>query len=307
MQRHSILSLAVGVVVVCALSLVVGIDARGSPAMTAGAAATGTATYTDPAGDVHGTAPDITTVAVADDYATGTITVTLTASGYAASSAAYTVVRVYLDIDKNPATGAPDQDGAEYGLGAAKDASGSGWWIDRWDGSAYTDVPQSAGMNFTRSGDTMIWTFNKSDIGGSTGFRLWAWSAAWDSGDNEIGEDVAPDDGTWSYDLSTPPVVVKPVIGAPIATPARAVAGKRMAVVFPVTRSDTGKPLTTGKMICDPSVLGMVIRHAESFSSGKARLSFLIPKSAKGKLVKVKVTIKAGAQSATRIATFRAS
>jgi hypothetical protein len=314
MKKHSIQSLAAGVVAVCALSLVAGIDARGSAAMSAGAAATGSATYTDPGGDVQGTAPDITTVAVADDYAAGTITVTLTASGYAASSAAYTVIRVYLDTDKNPATGSADQGGVEYGLGAGKDASGSGWWIDRWDGSTYVDLPQSAAIGFTRSGDTMTWTFNKSDIGGSTGFNMSAWSAAWDSGDNQIGEDVAPDDGTWSYVLSAPPpppptpspsVVVKPVIGTPIVNPARAIAGKRMTVVFPVTRSDTGAPLTTGKMICDPSVSGKVIRHAESFKGGKARLSFLIPKSAKGKLLKVKVTIKVGGQSVTKIASFR--
>jgi len=306
MRRHIILSLAAGAAAVCALALVAGVEARGSQAMTGGAAAT---TYTDPGGDVHGTAADITTVAVGDDYATGTITVTLTANGYTASSAPYTVIRVYLDTDKNPATGSPNQGGVEYGLGAARDASGSGWWIDRWDGSKYVDMPQSAAMNFTRSGDTMTWTFNKSDIGGSTGFNLSAWSAAWDSSDNQIGEDTAPDDGTWSYSLSTPPppspVVVKPVIGTPLATPARAVAGKRLTVVFPVTRSDTGAPLTTGKMICDPSVSGKVIRHAESFTGGKARLSFLIPKSAKGKLLKVKVTIKAGTASATKIASFR--
>ena len=71
------------------------------------------------------------------------------------------------------------------------------------------------------------------------------------------------------------------------------------------TRSDTGAPLTTGKMVSDPSVAGKVLVHAESFKGGNAKLSFLIPRTAKGKLLKVKVTIKAGAKSATTVATFR--
>ena len=48
-----------------------------------------------------------------------------------------------------------------------------------------------------------------------------------------------------------------------------------------------------------------MIRHAESFKAGKARLSFLVPKTAKGKQLKVKVTIKAGTQSATKVVVFR--
>lgn len=96
----------------------------------------------------------------------------------------------------------------------------------------------------------------------------------------------------------------KPVIGPPLTVPAQAVAGKRFAVSFKVTRSDTGTPLTSGTMICDPSVTGKVIPHAESFRGGTARLSFVIPASAKG-MLKVKVTIKAAGQSATKVASFR--
>ena len=86
-----------------------------------------------------------------------------------------------------------------------------------------------------------------------------------------------------------------PVIGKPVMTPTRVMAGKRVTVTFPVTRSDAAqpKPLTSGTMVCDPSIGGKVIPHAESFTNGVARLSFVVPKTAKGKLLKVKVTIKA--------------
>ena len=97
----------------------------------------------------------------------------------------------------------------------------------------------------------------------------------------------------------------KPVIGQPVTVPARPAAGKPFTVSFHVTRSDTGETLKSGKMICDPSVAGTVIRHAESFKGGTARLVFVVPTNSAGKLLKVKVTIKAGGQSATRVSTFR--
>jgi hypothetical protein len=99
--------------------------------------------------------------------------------------------------------------------------------------------------------------------------------------------------------------VVKPVIGQPAGVPAQPLAGKRFTVSFKVKRSDTGGPLTSGKMLADPSVAGKVIRHVESFRGGTARLSFVVPANAAGKTLRVKVTITAGGRSATRIASFR--
>jgi hypothetical protein len=241
-------------------------------------------------------------------------------AGYSAAFAddSTRVVRVYMDTDQNVATGALDQGGIEYTLAAARNASDNGWWIDRWDGTRYVEIPQSAGMHFTASGDTLAWTFNKTDIGGAAGFAFFTWASTWDANDAQTGEDDGPDAGTWVYDLSTPPpptpapapktpqgVTLKAVLGAPIVVPAKPIAGKAFTVVFHVTRNDTGAALTTGKMICDPSVNGKVLPHTESFKSGTAKLSFLIPKTMKGKQLAVKVTIKVGTQSTTRVVTYR--
>jgi probable HAF family extracellular repeat protein len=125
--------------------------------------------------------------------------------------------------------------------------------------------------------------------------------------------DSKPEDNTVTVKASVPPAPpppplpaapVRPVIAAAKLTPARAVGGKRLVVTFAVTRSDNGRPLTRGKLICDPSVAGKMIAHVESFANGRARLAFTIPKSAKGKLLKVRVTIKAGTAT-TRVATVR--
>src|SRR5262249_6614708 len=154
-------------------------------------------------------------------------------------------------------------------LAAERDAEGSSWWIQRWNGSKYVDAAQSSSMSFSRTGDTMTWTVNRTDIGVETGFGFYVWSSTWDANDNQTGEDNAPDDGSCTYDLTkpatTPTPVVRPVIGAPALTPAKPLAGKRLTVVFPVTRSDTGAALTTGTMIFDLSVAGKTLPHSETF------------------------------------------
>lgn len=311
MTRHGIPVRAAGVVAVVVLSLAAALATGGSAATNHQGLMTGSKTYTDPTGDVRGTAPDITSVLIVDEPTTGTIGISVTAAGYGSIGAdSYPMVHVYLDSDKNPSTGSPNQGGTEYMLGAAREPSGSGWWVARWEGSKYVDAPQSGTMRFTRSGDAMTWTVNKTDIGVTSGMNIFVWSSTWSADDQQTGEDVAPDDGFWSFDLSTPapltpPVVLKPVIGAPTVTPAKPVAGKRFTIAFPVTRSDNGAVLARGTMVCDPSVAGKVLPHAEQFKAGKARLSFAVPRTAKGKSLKVKVTIKLGTQSTTRVATFR--
>jgi hypothetical protein len=101
------------------------------------------------------------------------------------------------------------------------------------------------------------------------------------------------------------PAVVKPVIGQPATAPAQPLAGKRFTLSFKVKRSDTGRPLTSGKMTGAASIAGKRIRHTTSFRGGTARLSFVVPANAAGKALKVKLTITTGGRSATKVASFR--
>ncbi len=94
----------------------------------------------------------------------------------------------------------------------------------------------------------------------------------------------------------------KPVIGPAATVPARPQAGKRFTASFKVTRSDTGAPLRGGKMTCTPSVGGKAIPHTDSFSGGTARVSFVVPATAK--VVKVVLSIAFGGRTATRTFMF---
>jgi hypothetical protein len=313
--------------------------------------------WTDPVGDAQG-GPDITLVAIHSDPSTRQITFTVTASGmYAAPSGALSHrVSLWIDTDKNPNTGDP-QDGTEYGLSARYDSTGSWWGFWKWDGSQWPSVPDSPTVFFKHTGDVMTWTVNASDLGGATSFRFYVVARTFDpSGNTLVARDDAPDgDAWWEYDVlaSTPPTTTTPTtpattpttpttttpaptappakilaveISAPKTVPRYPIAGKRFTASFDVQveKQDTATvidittgqpkgeativtwdPLLKGKMVCDPSVAGRVIPHTESFKAGKARLSFLVPKTAKGKQLKVKLTIKAEGKTATKIATFR--
>ena len=107
-------------------------------------------------------------------------------------------------------------------------------------------------------------------------------------------------------DAPKPPVVVKPAFGAPLTLPKTAAAGKKFVFTLAVKRSDTGAPLTAGTMVADPTLAGKLLKHVESFKAGKARLAFVVPKTAKGKLIKIKIRITTpGAKSTTKIYAYK--
>ena len=97
---------------------------------------------------------------------------------------------------------------------------------------------------------------------------------------------------------------MKPVIGPPVALPKQPLPGRRFAVRFAVTRSDTRAPLIRGRLDAAPSVDGRVLPHSESLAGGVARLSLLVPVSLQGKTLTVRLTITSAGSSTTKIARF---
>jgi hypothetical protein len=255
---------------------------------------------------------DLTAVSVSDVTASGMVTFAVTVSGFGTLGGSS--LHIELDTDRTSSTGTPPT-GADYLVGASC-CTGDGSIASNlaaWTGGAWHSVAGTP-ASFSHNGDVFTWTVNKADLGGTAGFAFFVESAAFDAPPNYktvVTSDRAPDTGTWTYELSKPPPppittapVVKPLIGTPTLTPAKPIAGKRLIVVFTVTRSDTGAPLTQGTMICDPSVAGRVIAHSEQLKNGKAQLIFVVPRTAKGKLLKVKLTIRTSGGSSTKVANF---
>jgi hypothetical protein len=98
---------------------------------------------------------------------------------------------------------------------------------------------------------------------------------------------------------------VKPVIGPAATSLVTPTAGKTLTIAMPVTRSDTGGKLVDGATLTlDPTIGSTLVAHSEQLKNGTASVRLTVPPTAKGKRLTVKVTIKLGSQTATRLTTI---
>ena len=268
-------------------------------------------TFADKVGDAT---PDITTVAISHDEA-GMITMSITIVGLSAPvTEGVRHVSVYLEPDDDTSPATPP-----YMLASDESPTGSGCMLLKWDGSSFRAPASGQGSALcSRGGDVLTWKFTKADIGAHDLFSTELFASQQRSDGTIAGQDRAPDFGRWGYYFNAatttttttasptaPAPAVTPVIGRPVAVPSRPVAGRRFTLAFPVTRSDTGRPLTVGTIKCDPMIGGRVLPHDEQFESGKVRVTIRVPASGKGKTLRLQLTISSKGHSATRSAVFR--
>ncbi len=101
----------------------------------------------------------------------------------------------------------------------------------------------------------------------------------------------------------------RPRITAPVSHPATPLAGKTFEITFPVFDGATGARLTrVTATVFRPTISGKLVRpQVEHFEprAGVAWMTMTIPAWAKGRLLKVQLTIKVGGLSATWIAPYR--
>ncbi len=266
-------------------------------------------TWSDPAGDAQG-GPDITDVTVTNDPG-GTITMSVSVPLWPPLSARG--LAIWMDTDLN----GRETDPADRVIGvwalllpfqrSVWVAPGAQYASLLRSQDSKVDVPS---LKTTGSATAFEVSFARAEVGIDTSFGFWIGSVNHVFKDPGQWSDRAPDSGYQTYRLTLPPPpppppVAKPVIGAPVAAPASPGAGRKFNVAFAVTTSTDGTPLTSGTMVIDPSVSGKMLAHSESFKGGRAKASIAVPRTAKGKQLKVKVTIKSGGQSATKIAAFK--
>jgi hypothetical protein len=246
--------------------------------------------YGDPAGDGRG-GPDIRSLVIGDTGGVLTFTfkvVNLKVSPDTGVDDA--TVAAYLDTNR---------DGREdYMFYFGRDTEG-GYWNLVSDRTG-KPVPLTPTMRYVASGSVYKLQLSSTDLGGTTGFDIDTQSMTFDSAHHRTDVDRAPDDGLWSYDLTS----VKPEIGAPTTSIAPA-AGKALTITMPVVRSDTGAKLVAGAtMTIDPMIGTTLVPHKELLSGGTASVHLTVPKTAKGKQLKVKVTVKLGTQTTTKTTTL---
>jgi hypothetical protein len=258
--------------------------------------------FTDPASDVVG-GPDLTTVSVHDD-SQALLYFDVTIGGTQAIGAD-DYVDILLNTDENVGTGSPF--GAEYDLALTLD---SGEWLadlyqwvnDQWVSTGAADtVKPPAGATFSA-------VVSRTDLGNPPAIDFYAIARSYDGvNDQVLSRDDAPDYSWWRYTPSfvlPPSALVKPVLSAGLSDPVKIVAGERVTVSNSVTRSDNGEPMTNADVAGLVVVNGSPVKLTHTFKNGILRLSFLVPKSAKGKAILVLTGARTCCQVTTRLSRF---
>ncbi len=185
-----------------------------------------------------------------------------------------------LDTDQNRATG--DVNGAEYEVWSY--GEDNTYEFLRWNGTAFDDAGELTVRNLPILG---VWIeLNRSQIGGVSAFDF---AAATVRGPNDAPIlDVAPDSGTWTYQL-----VFRPVITSVVKQfrPVQPNAGHTFTATARVTLA-SGETVAATGVRCTAQLAGKPLR-----GTGPGGCTFRIPKDAKGK--RLVITLTASYQDAT--------
>ncbi len=260
-------------------------------ASSAGAVTAPPTTFPDATGD-SGTAADISSVAVTnDDHGQYTFTISF-ATPYVNSDG----IAVFLDTDRNSATGDPAVEGADY---LFEDDYGShSFDVASWSNNDWQTAPNTtASVTVASDNKSITMTINKSELGNSTGFNLFVYT---DDGTGGTGRE--DDAGFFSYDLQT---VFALSPGS--FHDGAAKAGGTWTVSMTAVRSDNGQTLTSGASVACAAKEGKKKLAVQSSSWGRsgAVCTFRLPKKPKHATVKATVTISDNGQSTTK--TFGAT
>lgn len=258
---------------------------------------------TDPAGDAAGAA-DITRIDVSND-ASGTVSFRITTSSPLTDAEE---IVVFLDADRNRSTG---PGGTERLVGVSLGSVFS----ESWNGTDWVDSPL-ASLRGSVSGTTAELSLARSDIGNASEFGFDVGSILFDGSGKPLNWDLAPDGGTWTYQLtfaqcgngrdddadgtvdgkdlgcssptddleSDDPVTLR--AGTVTVSPARPKAGAAVVVSAPVTHVERGLAVASGTATCVARVGGKAIKGAARIAGGRAICRLVVPLSARGSTVR---------------------
>ena len=246
------------------------------------ALAAGPVTFTDPAGDAQGGAPDIRTVVVSNDDS-GVVRLRVNLANQdrlAATSRIY----LYVDSDLNAATGAPDALGADYVF--LVDGGTHRWGLGHWDTttSSFVYAPSSTATVGYWSGFTIH--VNKSELGVTTGFKLWLESQKVTGGSTAV-DDAAKGTG-WGYTLQSGgvnPPDIREVLAA--FRPAQPRANRTLAFrVTGLSVEGASQLVQPDRYTCSVTVGKQALR-----GSGAHGCVFRLPRSARRKTLTVRIVV----------------
>lgn len=260
--------------------------------------------FTDPAGDAIGAAPDVTGFSYWMNAA-GVVTFAITT---ALTPGTDTFVSVLIDSDGNPSTGDARFHGAEYEIEYHTLQQVAVACV--WDSAqqAWVDAPDDPNLGYTADARQVVLSFGRKALGDPGTAQAAVLTGVvdpdtfihfLDNGDAEV--DRAPDDGADA-------VVLEPLslaLGSLTHSPPKA--NSRFSVSMTAVRSDSHQYVGPGDggVTCTLTVAGK--RQAPvgwpQISDGvtpTATCAWKLGKKAKGKLLRLTITVEAGGASVTR-------
>jgi hypothetical protein len=245
-------------------------------AVPAGAAVrAGGGTFDDPTGD-SGAAPDIQHVLLGSHATAVTLGVTLPNRQRLEGQDALLVL---METDGNEATGQPPN-GIDYAIQWDTDPAVP-YALFRWDGAQFVDV-RSRSLRAYFYKDFRI-SMSRADLGNPSALAFWIESYVGD----RLG-DEAPDGRIIGYPLSTDPLRLR-VAG--LTAPKRVKPGKRFALAMKVQRDDLAELSSDGEVTCSAKVGSRSVRVVPAFPADAALCSGVAPRTAKGKTIKVTLSL----------------
>ena len=276
------------------------------PAIALGSAArstTNSQSYPDSTGE-DPAAPDITSIGVTNDD-TGLITFQINI----ANRPAFTpdmLLDIFIDSDKNAATGSSQLFGSDYVIELQPGAVG----LFQWNGSDFVGGSSQSSLTFSYGTGGATIRVNALDLNRTKGFNFAAVVASGivvDANGNadftNSHDDISPDagHGTFAYQLL---VKVTLSVAAFTTSPTPAKAGRAFSAGLAVTESDTNAGVDQGTISCSARIAGKAIAvKARRIVDGIVVCVWSIPKTARGKTIRGSIGVALqGAQTSRTFA-----
>jgi hypothetical protein len=249
----------------------------------------------DPAGD-HDAAPDITAVRVSDAK-NGWITFAVTTPNYEVLPEASAVV-ISIDADADARTGEAGAD-VQVALAAGQIS------MERWDGRRWLPDELPTRARFRNAANVVSIDVHASELRNTARFRFSLLAADVNTAiQGVVALDIAPDAfAYWSYALANKPALSLATRRV-AATPARPRSGQRVTLALPVTRSDTGRAISSGTVACNVRLAGRPLAARGAIGGGAGRCTFTLPAGATGKTVRGTITVRSSGARAARSFSF---
>ena len=236
----------------------------------------------DTAGDGS---PDITRIEVGSHATAVTFIVDLANQ---TTLAAGQGILVFIDSDLNLDTGS---DGIDAVLGLVSDGAG----LLRWNGTQFAPAESPSAYGYHHDGFRLAIARSELGLTGDK-LRFVVLTAPVERGD------FAPDDTLAEYLLANEALTLQI---AKFTAAKAVVAGRRYTATLQARRNDLSELSSAGEVACAAKVGTKKVKVTASFPTVLATCSGIVPKTAKGKELKVTVTLTLDGVRVTRTASIK--